>query len=70
MGWFPLDELARRPIITFSRNTQPYTVARSLFSQPDLPPVRLHAGASLATVVHMALEGLGVAVVPPVVVPS
>jgi DNA-binding transcriptional LysR family regulator len=65
-----LDELARHPIITFSRNTQPYTVVRSLFSRPDLPPVRLHASASLATVVHMAVEGLGVAVIPPVVVPS
>jgi len=32
--------------------------------------VRLHASASLATVVHMAVEGPGVAVIPPAVVPS
>jgi DNA-binding transcriptional LysR family regulator len=29
-----------------------------------LPPIRLHASASLATVIHMALEGLGIAVIP------
>ena len=32
--------------------------------------MRLHASASLATVVHMAVEGLGVAGIPPVVVAS
>jgi DNA-binding transcriptional LysR family regulator len=63
-----IDELATCPIITFSRNTQPYTAVRSLFGRPDLPTVRLHASASLATVIHMAIEGLGVAVIPPVTV--
>jgi DNA-binding transcriptional LysR family regulator len=37
---------------------------RSLFNRPDLPPIRLHASASLATVIHMAIEGLGIAVIP------
>jgi len=41
---------------------------RSLFNRPDLPPIRLHASASLATVVHMAIEGLGVAVIPTAIV--
>jgi DNA-binding transcriptional LysR family regulator len=63
-----IDELATRTILTFSRNTQPYTAVRSLFSRPDLPPVRIHACASLAIVVRMAVEGLGVAVIPPVIV--
>src|SRR6185295_7108245 len=34
----------------------------------DLPPIRLHASASLATVIHMAIEGLGVAVIPSAIV--
>jgi DNA-binding transcriptional LysR family regulator len=64
----PIGDLARHPIITFSRNTQPYIAVRSLFNRPDLPSVRLHASASLATVVHMAMDGLGIAVIPPAIV--
>jgi DNA-binding transcriptional LysR family regulator len=32
------------------------------------PPIRLHASASLATVIHMAIEGLGIAVIPTAIV--
>ena len=63
-----LRDLATYPIITFARKTQPYEVVRSLFNQPDLPPIRLHASASLATVIHMAIEGLGIAVIPAAIV--
>src|SRR5205085_12259719 len=40
----------------------------SLFNRPDLPAVRLHASTSLATVRHMAVEGLGIAVIPTAIV--
>jgi DNA-binding transcriptional LysR family regulator len=63
-----LHDLARFPIITFPRKTQPYETVRSLFNRPDLPPIRLHASASLATVIHMAIEGLGIAVIPSAIV--
>jgi DNA-binding transcriptional LysR family regulator len=63
-GRVGLHDLAKFPIITFPRRTQPYETVRSLFNRPDLPPIRLHASASLATVIHMAVEGLGVAVIP------
>jgi DNA-binding transcriptional LysR family regulator len=63
-------DLAKFPIITFPRKTQPYEVVRSLFNRPDLPPVRLHASTSLATVRHMAVEGLGIAVIPTAIVES
>jgi len=62
------QDLAKFPIITFPRKTQPYETVRALFNRPDLPPIRLHASASLATVIHMANEGLGVAVIPDVIV--
>jgi DNA-binding transcriptional LysR family regulator len=65
-----VSELAKFPIITFPRKTQPYEVVRSLFNRPDLPPVRLHASTSLATVKHMAIEGLGIAVIPTAIVES
>jgi DNA-binding transcriptional LysR family regulator len=70
LGNGPLDvhDLAKFPIITFPRKTQPYEIIRSLFNRPDLPPIRLHASASLATVIHMAIEGLGIAVIPTAIV--
>src|SRR6266478_4232134 len=67
-GPLGLRDLAKFPIITFPRKTQPYETVRSLFNRPDLPPIRLHASASLATVIHMAIEGLGIAVIPTAIV--
>jgi DNA-binding transcriptional LysR family regulator len=70
LGNAPLTvrDLAKFPIITFPRKTQPYEIVRSLFNRPDLPPIRLHASASLATVIHMAIEGLGIAVIPTAII--
>ena len=67
-GPLTVHDLAKFPIITFPRKTQPYEIVRSLFNRPDLPPIRLHASASLATVIHMAIEGLGIAVMPTAIV--
>src|SRR6266576_2303018 len=67
-GLLTVQDLAKFPIITFPRKTQPYEAVRSLFNRPDLPPIRLHASASLATVIHMAIEGLGIAVIPTAIV--
>ena len=61
-------DLAKFPMITFPRKTQPYEAVRAVFDRPDLPPIRLHASASLATVIHMAIEGLGIAVIPAAIV--
>jgi DNA-binding transcriptional LysR family regulator len=62
-----LDTLANHPIFTFARGTSPYEQLRTLFRNPDLPPVRLNASSSLATVVRLAVDGLGVAVIPPAI---
>ena len=67
-GKLTVHDLAKFPIITFPRKTPPYEIVRSLFNRPDLPPIRLHASASLATVIHMAIEGLGIAVIPTAIV--
>lgn len=63
-----LHELARHPIMTFSRRTKPYKAVYDTFNQPDLPRVRINASASLATLVHMAEVGLGIAAIPPAIV--
>lgn len=63
-----VEEIAQHPIVTFSRNTQPYGAVAALFNRAHMPQARLHASASLATVVRMTVENLGVAVIPPVIV--
>jgi DNA-binding transcriptional LysR family regulator len=60
----PLAQLAPYPILTFSRNTQPYLEVLQLLRQPGLPRLQLYACASLAPVVRMAKERVGVAVIP------
>src|SRR5579859_6754805 len=67
-GPLSLHDLARHPIITFGRRTQPYETVKSLFNRPDMQNTKIHASASLATTVHMALEGLGIAVIPTAIV--
>jgi DNA-binding transcriptional LysR family regulator len=59
-----IRDLASVPIITFPRKTQPYEMVKSLFRGHDLAGVNLNTSTSLATVRHLALEGLGVAIVP------
>jgi DNA-binding transcriptional LysR family regulator len=61
-----LETIARYPIVTFSRNTHPYIVLREMFARAGLA-VTIHASASLATVVRMALDGIGIAVIPPAI---
>jgi DNA-binding transcriptional LysR family regulator len=61
-----LETIAKFPIVTFSRNTQPYIAVRDLFERAGLRAT-IHASASLATVVRMALDGLGIAVIPPAI---
>jgi DNA-binding transcriptional LysR family regulator len=62
----PVEAIAQWPIITFSRNTQPYIVVRELFARAGIRAT-MHASASLATVVRMALDGIGIAVIPPAI---
>jgi DNA-binding transcriptional LysR family regulator len=63
-----LAELARHPIITFARRTAPYMALRELIEKHDLGPVRVHASASLAPVVSMAIKGMGIALMPRAIV--
>jgi DNA-binding transcriptional LysR family regulator len=51
-------------IITFARNTQPHQVLRDLLDDRGLHAT-IWASASLEAVVRLALEGLGIAVIPP-----
>jgi DNA-binding transcriptional LysR family regulator len=61
------DDLAGQTLITFARRTQPYAALRAAFSGPSQTMPRLHACASLAPAVRLAVDGVGIAVVPPIV---
>ena len=63
-GPISIEALAKHPILTFARGTQPYIAMRDLFRRTDLPALRLHASAALSPVVRMAVDGLGIAAVP------
>jgi len=67
-GRIRLQDLAAWPIITFSRRTQPYIAIRELFADAEPATLRLHASASLAPVVRMAVDGIGIAAIPPAIV--
>jgi len=58
------EDLARHPILTFARGTQPYHAMRENFRRHALPGLRLHASAALSPVIRMASDGLGIAAVP------
>ncbi|WP_245513293.1 LysR family transcriptional regulator [Enterovirga rhinocerotis] len=56
-------DLADRTLITFSRPTRPYADLTAAIAGIE-PRPRIHASASLATVIRMAVDGLGIAAVP------
>lgn len=58
-----LDDPSAHAFITFSRRTKPHAALTELLDRV-VPRPRVHASASLATVIRMAVDGLGIAVVP------
>ncbi len=63
-GRLGLAELARWPILSYSRGTVPHAQLAELFGAPGLPPVRLFANSSVATILAMAADGIGIGVLP------
>ena len=59
-----LDELASNPLITYARNTRPFAeLARQLRKNTGLP-ARIFPSSSLAAILKMAQDGIGVANLP------
>jgi DNA-binding transcriptional LysR family regulator len=58
------EALTKIPLITFSRTSSSLPVLEMLPSQPNRSPPRLHTSNSLATIVQMARDGLGLAFIP------
>lgn len=72
MGWIAsadigrvsLCDLAREPIITFPRGSQPYAAVEDAFRRVGTVPNRLHCVTSIAAIVRFVRAGLGVASLP------
>jgi DNA-binding transcriptional LysR family regulator len=58
------EQLAKMPLITFSRASSMRPVLEAFFAGPDLPQPKLHTSNSLATIVQMAKDGIGLAFIP------
>jgi DNA-binding transcriptional LysR family regulator len=58
-----LAELARWPIVTYPRKSEPYIAIRSLVD-PMNHSTRIHSCSSLSTIIHMTVNGLGVSALP------
>jgi DNA-binding transcriptional LysR family regulator len=56
--------LAALPIVTFGRRTQPHMLLRALLSTAEAPAPVIHASASLAPAIRLAVAGVAVAVIP------
>lgn len=62
-----LEDLAHFPVLSFAQGSQPDAEVRALFA-PYGGPRRLYCGTSLATVLSLARQGLGIAICPSVLV--
>ena len=65
-----LEELVRWPIPSYARGTQPHADIAALFRRPEFPTARIFASSSLAAVIRMAIDGIGIGVLPLAVVES
>src|SRR5947207_3054488 len=63
-----LAELAAFPIMCFARGSEPYAVIEQLFSTESSASVHLNCIASVATMIRVVCDGLGVAAVPPAII--
>jgi DNA-binding transcriptional LysR family regulator len=63
-----LEEVACWPVITYARQTHPYRQVAELFAQVGIRRPQFFANASVATIVRMVQDGIGVGVVARAVV--
>jgi DNA-binding transcriptional LysR family regulator len=63
-GRLDLRELARWPLLSYARGTQPHVQLSKLFAAAGLAGARIFANSSLASIVHLAELGVGVGHLP------
>lgn len=68
-GPVSMGELARHLVVSFPKNSQPHNHIFKFFQEGHQTQPRFFAANSLATIIRMATDGIGVATIPPVVAP-
>lgn len=63
-----LDELGDVPVISYPKGSLPYEIFRGCFSPKAFSQIKICWSNSLATIVRLARDGLGIAIVPEAVV--
>ena len=60
----PIREILSKPVITYARNTRPFSEVQALSKEEDVDHIRLFPSTSLAACKRMTLDGLGVGMLP------
>lgn len=63
-GDVPIDSMLKHPILTHTRYTQAYLEVADHFDTKPTQPMRIVPCNSLSAATHMAIDGLGIAVLP------
>ncbi|MDF3415513.1 LysR family transcriptional regulator [Sulfitobacter sp. M57] len=63
-GTISQDDLVRHPILTHTRHTQAYLEVVGHFDAKSAAPIRIVPSNSLSAAMHMAMDGLGIAILP------
>jgi DNA-binding transcriptional LysR family regulator len=64
-----LSDLAAFPILSFSRNSGPHKFIERLYDRHVGKPVRVNCMTSASALVRLVVDGFGVALIPPAIVP-
>ena len=63
-----LHELQTTPVLTFAKNTKPFSDINNRFKEVGTTPTRFFSSSSLAALVKMTVDGVGISALPAAVV--
>jgi len=67
-GDIDVAELADLPILSYPRGSKPYRMIEEYFASSDVRRPLLNCSNSLASIIQLAIGGIGVAAIPPVTI--
>lgn len=67
-GVVPIGEVLSRPVMTYARNTRPFAEVQALSKEENIEITRLFPSTSLAACKRMAIDGLGIGMLPLVLI--
>jgi DNA-binding transcriptional LysR family regulator len=62
-----LKRLGRWPVITYTSNTDPHRAVRRILIENGVQTPRMYGSSALSVIVRMTLDGIGTAVIAPVI---